>query len=440
MVIEEKLYNKILVFLLIALSVTQVLNLCEVFFNQFLDWAIGVGLILFTFVKLFMDNTFCSAHNIPFFIYFIWMIIGVVRGIYTADTYWETKFLFSNSICLSLPVFALLFRQPKFNLSFMNKWNKMLPVYLFLFIIGFIPVYWLHFCMGPVYFLLGAFFFIIPSFKWKVVILGFLVLMFFRIDARSQVIKAILAIAMSSAMLLDRWIPKALVRGVGMSFYLVAIILLYLGITGTYNVFDHSDKEAPDEYVNGKLIEKPDVTADTRTFIYVEVITSAINNDYIWIGRTPARGNDSSTVGKQAEANYGPDAKPERNMNEVCHPNVFTWLGLIGVILYSLLYLHSTILGLFFSNNTYCRYLAALVGFHWLMGWVEDINSFNYMNVGLWMVVGISYSPEFRKMSDNEFKIWFQSLFSEEEFTPYHKLELVKAYFKYKLILKSQKR
>ena len=103
--------------------------------------------------------------------------------------------------------------------------------------------------------------------------------------------------------------------------------------------------------------------------------------------------------------------KYERHSNEVCHPNIFTWLGLVGVILYSLIYLKSSYLAVYKSNNIYIKILGVFIAFRWAYGWVEDFNRFDIMNISLWMMIAMGFSEQFRDMTDRDFKIWIRSIF-----------------------------
>ena len=74
--------------------------------------------------------------------------------------------------------------------------------------------------------------------------------------------------------------------------------------------------------VDGALVES-DLAADTRTFIYIEVLDSAIRNEYIVWGRTPARGNDSAAFGSFSAEELKTN-KYERHSNELLHLNLLT--------------------------------------------------------------------------------------------------------------------
>ena len=232
------------------------------------------------------------------------------------------------------------------------------------------------------------------------------------LGARSQVIKAALAFAMSGACLLHRFIRTSWLRITHWTIYAATVILLVLGITGRFNIF--TDVTSNEKIVSYKTltgeIREENVYSDTRTFIYLEVFASAIRNDYLIFGRTLARGNDSAYFG----AFLGDDLKTgkyERHSNELLHLNILTWLGLVGVFLYSLIYIRGSWLAVYRSKNFYVRLMGVFVAFHWAYGWVEDFNRLDIQNIALWSVIAMSYSSKFRAMTDAEFCAWFRGLF-----------------------------
>jgi len=406
-----------LIWLLFADAVFQLFGATSFGFkNVTISWLLEYPFYILCTIYCVKNKEYFELRNICIFLYFLWLAFDIFRGFFAAETYFEFKFFLSNILTLSIPFFAIIFQKPLVIIDFFNKWNRLLPFILLLLFAGLMGKTQIHFFSGPTYYLLGSFIFLIPSRKWRIMVLGLVIYMFFAdFGARSQVIKSLIAITMSCAVLAKRIIPNFLVQLAGISFYILPIIFLYLGITGRYNIFDHIDHSEVHvvEFVEGEMQidEVNKDLVDTRTFIYAEVLLSAVNNNYIWIGRTPARGNDSPTFAEQIKADRGPNARPERNSNELCHLNVFTWLGLIGVVLYALIYIFSSVLALFFSNSFYLKLLGALVAFNWLFGWIENMNKMDMLNVGQWMVIGLCVSKEFRKMTDKEFSIWFSSLF-----------------------------
>lgn len=346
-------------------------------------------------------------------IYFLWMIIGVIRGCFVAENYWEWKQLVEGTFALSLPLFIYIFSDPLILQKTLRMWFKY-AIALF-----FIVFFWIltpdsyHFYLAPL--LLIACFLPILRKKWRNITFALLVLMIFAdFGARSQMIKATIAILMSVAYVFSQYVtPKIIKIGLWLC-YILPIVVLYLGISGQFNIFEdlskNQGKYVKTKIVNGERIEE-DLSADTRTFIYEEVILSALRHNYVLWGRTPARGNDSIAFGAYSAENLG-TGKYERFANEVCHPNVFTWLGLIGMILYSLLYFKSSYLAVYHSNNLFMKLLGVFIAFRWAYGWIEDFNRFDIMNISIWMMIAMGFSASFRKMNDTTFKNWIRNIFN----------------------------
>jgi hypothetical protein len=248
-----------------------------------------------------------------------------------------------------------------------------------------------------------------------VLILLILLLTYHYQDNRSQSIKALVSIGVALGCLFKRWIPNKALNVVWVLLYISPIVLLVLGITGKFNVFSNTN----DKYGGRNVIQEQnstaDISSDTRTFIYMEVITSAIEHHYVWFGRTPARGNDTQAFYDLANdlqsVSHAGNIKHERYSNEVCFPNIFTWLGLVGMILYIGIYFRASYLGLFKSRNFYVKMAGIVTAFNFAYGWVENITNFDILNVVYWTFISICLSSQFRNMSDGEFKNWFNGLF-----------------------------
>ena len=215
--------------------------------------------------------------------------------------------------------------------------------------------------------------------------------------------------------LFKRYIPNKALNVVWVLLYIAPIVLLFLGITGRFNVFSNTN----DQYKGRNVIQEQtgtaDISADTRTFIYQEVITSAVEHHYIWFGRSPARGNDTQAFYDLANdlqsVNHANNLKHERSRNEVCFPNIFTWLGLVGMLLYIGIYFWASYLGVFRSCSFYVKMAGMVTAFNFAYGWVENITNFDILNVVYWTFISICLSPRFRNMDDAEFKSWFSGLF-----------------------------
>lgn len=340
-----------------------------------------------------------------------WALISTIRGVFIVENYWEWKQLISGFLTLSIPLFSYAFDKPHITGSVIRYWLKY-AILLFLLQLPTLPNGAYHFYLGPV-FLVGCFIPIAPR-KWQYILIGLLIIMLLsNLDARSQVIKSAIVLLIAIGFYFWKIIPNIVFKVIHWACYIIPIVLLILGMAGRFNIFKNLEsnkgKYIEKVIMNGQVVEI-DLSTDTRTFIYTEVIESAIKHDYVIWGRTPARGNDSRAFGAY-NAEILKTGKYERHKNELCHLNIFTWLGLIGVILYTIIYLRSSYLAIYKSENIYLRFLGCFIAFRWAYGWIEDINSFNIMNISLWMMIAIGLSSQFRSMNNETFKKWFLKCF-----------------------------
>lgn len=410
---KRKLFLSLFSTLVILITITSVNQWSRLpTGNTFVIWAISFSLlciILWNKTKYFRPSNKKDYFIVT--LYFVWMVVGVVRGIFVAENYWEWKQWASGSLALSLPVFVYVFSCPKILSWVLKEWVRYaLPLFFILIFVISSVAY--HFYLGPVL-LLACFLPLLPL-KWRYLFAGLLLLMVFvDLGARSQVIKALAALILTGAVLIHQFIPIKVLKFVHWLFYIVPIVLLFLGISGRFNILqdvaNNNGKYIERKIVDGKIVEE-DLGADTRTFIYVEVIQSALKHGYAIWGRTPSRGNDSVAFGA-LNAEELKTGRYERYRNEVCFPNIFTWLGIIGMVLYCLIYLKSSYLAIYRSSNIYLKLLGVFIAFRFLFGWIEDANRFDIANISLWMMIAMGFSEKFRSMTNRQFKFWVRSIF-----------------------------
>lgn len=410
----------------LSLNKQTVLNFCTLFLTivcglqwsdinvvtLFLIWAVQACYIYIAF-SLNDDYSLEINDRKLLKIYLWWAIFSIIRGamFYTLGNYWIWKSWFAGSLDVLLPSLIYIYSNPSVLGGILKCWLKYTLLF-FLCILPFISRGAYHFYLGPIY--IVAFFWPIYSKKWRVILLLLMLLMMFAdMGARSQVIKTGVVFLGSVGYIFRHSISFSFLKFTHWLCYIAPLILLVLGISGTFNIFeDLASNEG--KYVErkidkeGRMVED-DLSADTRTFIFEEIISSAVKNEYVICGRTPARGNDSQYFG----ATNAEDLKTglyERHSNETGLPSLFTWLGLIGLILISLIYLRCSYLAVYCSNNIYMKLLGCFVAFRWAYGWIEDMYGFSPMILSLFMVMGMSLSSYFRNMNDEEMKNWLLSL------------------------------
>ncbi len=331
--------------------------------------------------------------------YFIWIIICIIRGFLVADNYWEYKNCYNNSLALLLPIISTIFIIPQFCNKILRtyfKWCIPLSLLCLPFFLYF-SWYWYFYPFIALVVLFPAI-----KHKWLYLIFtGFIC--FLDIYSRSPILKFIAAICCGYLVYLSYPVKYYLCKYITILVYVLSMTLLILGITGVFNIFKM------DEYLPSDMQKDKNLIEDTRTWIYTEVITSAYNNDYIVWGRTPARGFDTTfnivlenieTMSQMTKDKV----KSERFGCEINFLNIFTWTGLLGVILLSLIYIRASFIALLYSNNSYIKVLGLYIAFRFLYGWIEDITSFDSNSLTLWLLISFCLSPFFRQMNNSEFK------------------------------------
>lgn len=365
-------------------------------------------LILFLIIKLKYTSKTHSNQLFILNIYLIYVIISFIRGMFIAEGYWDWKYLISNTMCLLIPIVA-------FSLSgttlikhlFINYIYFTAP--LFLIIQFFIAKGEFGFYLAPFSFLL--LFIPILSNKWKLICLTVaLYVIFADFGARSNLIKFIVPILFSLLYYFRKTLNIQRFEFIRMLLISLPLIFFSLGVLGTFNIFNpkgdkHKAVIDKKRDFKGNLVED-DLLADTRTFLYVEVLATAKKYNTWVFGRSPARGNISDAFGE-----LDMSKRNERNANEVSILNYFTWLGIVGVILLFILFYQATYLAINQSNNIFSKIIGLFIAFRWAYGWVEDINNFYIQYLFLWLFIGFCYSESFRQMTDAEMKYWVRGIF-----------------------------
>lgn len=401
---------KLLAFLLIVNSVYAVSWLGRyTYHNAIIELMINIGIIGIAIVAA-RSRLLEQRKNYKLVVfYFVWLLFQSVRGLLGCEMYMDYRQLVDGVVMLSLPIHLYLFAYPSVVQYVLHKWLFWGGLIFLVFILWNVGPNCLY--LAPIS-LFACFFFDLPK-KWKIAIGIILFIWLSAILDRANLIRSAMMIVCATGFKYRRFISDRILKFVHHAFYVIPLVFLLLGFLGNFNFFKYLQEDN-----NGKHTEKitradgsvsdVDVFGDTRTFIYYEVLDSSIKHDYVLCGRTPARGNDDfffetvMTDGKGHKMRVN-----ERHVNEVGFLNVYTWIGLIGIILYSLLYLKASLLALRHSNNSYMKYLGVFVAFRWALGWIEDINLFFIQSIILWMLIAMCMSEKFRKMSDAEFRMWF---------------------------------
>ncbi len=392
-------------------------------FNNTTIWWIIFSFILFSFAlaKLFFYDKSNNRNMIFVFIYLLWNLACIIRGSFVAETYWDWKALVGNMMVLLLPIFSYAATNIKISQSLLAFYMKyVVPLFIvFAFIIR--TDAWGFYLMGASFLLL----FLPIITKRNRLYLAIIAIAVIAADlgARSNVIKFGIPVLFLSFYYLRNIINIATIRTLMLTMFFIPILLFILGASGIFNIFKINDYIKKDIKTTGVDIygDRSEISLidDTRTFLYVEVLESAINNNYWVFGRTPARGNDSLTFGL---FEFEWTGRYERLSNEIGLANIFTWTGIIGVIIYFLLFFHASSLAINKSNNIFSKILGLYIAFRWMYSWIEDYQNFTINFLLLWMLIGLCLSNSFRKMRNEEVKYWARGIFD----TRYVRLENIR--------------
>lgn len=411
-----KTYTKYLSYFFLLISIKSVLqwsSFATTIINNTTFWW-----IIFAFTLYFLYKLKPKSYRIPIInIFLVLVCLSFLYGaIFMTRNYWDWKLLIENYMIFLLPLSVYAFCIPKRVEAVLSFWyQKAWMVFLILWPFLYSDAY-ANF-LTPYVFI--ALFFPILNKKWKIIIiLVFLITFFFGWASRSCLLRLSIAIILSLIFNPDSktWIQKC-IKPITICLWLTPIILFILGVTNLFNIFNIDDElklSTKYEFLSNWGNNEDSFVEDTRTPVYKDIITPAIENNYYIFGHSLARGYPSSMFGElTAEALGGDFLHGERSRSEISILNVFTYMGILGVISYMSIFIYSSYLAVFHSKNRFLPIIGVFVAFRWLYGWVEDFSLFNSNYILLWIMIGICISPIFRNMNNNEFKNWIHLVLSK---------------------------
>lgn len=402
--------DRIIGILVVLVSVSSVLAWCKIpIGNTALWWAIDSVILLF-FYKMWDRKQFnISVINC----FLILVLCSAFYGLLLrAELYWDYKLLYNNLMVFMLPLAAYAFMKPSLLTTTMRSYLSISP-WLLLLLSPFIASDAYGRFLVPYSFM--ALFFKGLNVRNKIFVLGaFGVTLFFGSDSRSDVLKFTLCILLAVSFYYKK-VEMALFKSIKfarVAFLIIPFVFFSLAATDTFNIFNIDEELGIDgkySMKSGNGNEDISALTDTRTFLYVEEITSAVRNNYVIYGNSIARGYESaffgSTIDLDLKTNRG-----ERQSCEVSILNIFNYFGLVGCAIYYLIFSMASYSAIYKSKNRYVPIIGLYVAFRWTFGWIEDFSKFDLNYLFLWIMIGICFSPIFRNMTDSDFRLWVSRL------------------------------
>lgn len=139
-----------------------------------------------------------------------------------------------------------------------------------------------------------------------------------------------------------------------------------------------------------------DLSADTRTFLYVEVLDDLLQTESLWFGK-----GATGTYHSDFFEITGGDTDT-RNHVEVGVLSLLLKNGIVGMIVYMIILLLSAFLALFRSKNRFSLGLGFVLLFYFILLFIKYPLSFGLESIILWFLIGTALSKKTRQSNDRE--------------------------------------
>lgn len=338
-------------------------------------------------------------------LYLLWSTICCIRGLWNFQGYIEFKHLIFGFFAVISPIFIFLFNKASFISSFYRFWIKYAMIAFLIFFYWQVGI--TQFYLSPLL-LLFCFYPLFPQ-KIKIIIIISIIIWCynFGFEQRGPLIKGFVCFIIGSLVYYSNKLSLKILKIGHMLGYASVLVLFLYVLTDFVGLI--SGKLSPSE----SNIGAKNINVDSRSLLYLDVIESSLEHNYVIQGRTPARGHDiiySGPLFFREDDDLNDFSRNERHFDEMLFGNIYTWEGIIGVLLLSFVYFKATILAVYKSKNNYIKLLGCFIAFRWSFGWVEDPFEFNISTISLCCMIGMCYSREIRNMNNLQFEQWIRTL------------------------------
>nr|WP_315184839.1 hypothetical protein [uncultured Flavobacterium sp.] len=347
-------------------------------------------------------------------LYLLLGIIAITKGFFSAVNYWEWKQLFlATGPVLLLPIVAFIgHNKSAVQLVFFYYIKYALPFSILVFFLAKSSINTDGFgrYLSPIYFIILLFPFV--SNKWKIYIFVFAILSFISdLGARSNLIRIVAAFCLMLLFYIKGVMPKITFKFLHFLLFLIPLLLFVLATFNIFNIFKmdnyiKGDYKTNETTASGKKVEN-NFKADTRTFLYVDVIKSVVKRN-TWL-------TGEGATGGYVTKSFSSLGTRGRMGTEVGILNVFLYLGILGVIGFSIIFISASFLAIYNSNNYLIKIIGLFVAFRWTYSWIEEFSNFDMNYFFLWLMIGFCYSKSVREMNDFEMKHWVRGIFEQRK-------------------------
>ena len=345
-------------------------------------------LILFYGIKFY--NKLPKKDFLVLAIFFLLMIVAVIRGGVFARSYWDYKFLLVSFLPFTLLIFTVYIGN-----SFYSSLKLIRYLYKYILAILILLLPLLNIVNPLIFARVTSFVLLlllcVPYLRKRyvaIIIIGVsLSILNEGFDFRMNIIRYVSVFLI----LLMFQFRKILFNNIwntarSVILFLPAILIL-ANLYGGKNIFQQVSDFNEDV-----------VYTDTRTFLYAEVVNTVINTGNYIIGEGSTRGYDSRWFTDTGGAMDG-----VRYLTEVNILNIFLIMGLLGVFSYFLIIAYFSKLALM-SNNYFIKMLGLNVALQWPFSFIENFSIVDTNFFFFWFSIGLISSIKIRQLSNNDLK------------------------------------
>lgn len=178
---------------------------------------------------------------------------------------------------------------------------------------------------------------------------------------------------------------------------LFAFQAVFVAVSGEESVFEIAGNYLQALIGAGdvKIAEK----ADTRTFLYFEVIGDLVQKGGLWLGR-----GSSGTYFSSFFSQIGEDSDTRLTV-EVGFLAYLIKGGIFSAALNIGIFLFAAYLAVYKSNSQYMKWVGLMLVVHVFILFVENLVALNMYNLCIWLFVGFCFSKDYRALSDRDIKL-----------------------------------
>ncbi|MDO3693630.1 hypothetical protein QVZ41_02050 [Wenyingzhuangia sp. chi5] len=336
------------------------------------------------------------------------------RGIIDMTSLQDKKVIFSSTIptMIFLPLSIYLFSEGIQTIKMAFR-AFMLNVLLFATILLFkrsTGTFDYAHAVGPIYLLI--IFMPYLQKKWRLIVLLVAFISFFNdLSVRANLLNIMVAFLISFTFYFRNLeIMYKLIKTFRRILLYVPVFLLFLGLTGGFNIFKIGEYVGSYELDTGDYGDQ-EVTVDSRTGIYTDVFSALNKKDALLFG-LGANGKTKTYLSKVSWGDLKKIYAEGRRATESGMLNYIQWGGFLGMFCYLVLFIRASYLGVYKSNNWLCICLGLWVAYKSMFSFIEDRLFFSIYSLFLFIPIAMCLNNDLRKLNDKEILFYIRNMFN----------------------------